>query len=56
MKLLRSAGASYSTGTAIADAVLAYSVALARRGLTELVQLPILSEAGERVHLEIPIG
>ncbi len=56
MKLLSYAGANYPTGTAIADAVLAYSLALARQGLTELVRLPFLSDAGETLHLEIPIG
>ena len=56
MKLLSYAGATYSTGTAIADAVLAYSLALARRQLVELVTLPFISESGEKLHLEIPIG
>ena len=56
MKLLSYAGASYSTGTAIADAVLAYSLALARRQLTELVKLPFVSDTGETLHVEIPIG
>jgi hypothetical protein len=46
----------YSTGTAIADAVLAYSLALARRQLTELVTLPFVSDAGETLQLEIPVG
>jgi hypothetical protein len=56
VKLLSYAGATYSTGTAIADAVLAYSLALARRQLTEFVKLPFVSEAGETLELEIPIG
>jgi hypothetical protein len=56
VKLLSYAGATYSTGTAIADAVLAYSVALARRQLTELVKLPFVAASGETLHLEIPIG
>jgi len=56
VKLLSYAGATYSTGTAIADAVLAYSLALARRQLTELVRLPFVSDSGETLHLEIPIG
>jgi hypothetical protein len=43
MKLLSFGGASYLTGTAIADAVLSAGLALARRREMDLVRIPYLN-------------
>jgi hypothetical protein len=55
MKLLSFGGASYLTGTAIADAVLSAGLALARRREMDLVRIPYLDGADVE-ELEFTIG
>jgi hypothetical protein len=56
MKMLTVGGGSYLTGSAIADAVLRYGLALARRRDVDLVDIPYLAGAGEVRRAEFTIG
>jgi len=48
MKVLTVGGGSYLTGSAIADAVLRYGLALAKRRDIDLVDIPFLGDGGVR--------
>jgi hypothetical protein len=56
MKVLTNRIGSYTTGTEIADAVLRYGVALARRGDVDLVDIPFVEENGTISRVELTIG
>lgn len=48
MKLLTAGGGSYLTGSEIADAVVRYGLALARRRDIDLVDIPFVGDGGVR--------
>jgi len=48
MKLLSNRAGDFLTGTEIADAVLQYDLALARARTVDLVDIPVVSDAGGR--------
>ena len=56
MKMLTVGGGSYLTGSAIADAVLRYGLALAKRRDVDLVDIPYLAGAGDVRRAEFMIG
>lgn len=56
MKLLTNRNGSYSTGTEIADAVLHYQLALARRGDVDIVDIPFVDASGATRRVELTIG
>lgn len=55
MKAIVTAYGSYSTGTELADAVVAYGLALARDHAVDVVDIPFVSASGriERVQLRV---
>lgn len=55
MKLIHYAGETFLTGDGVADALLDYATALARRARADRVELPVLS-GGELGHIEIVLG
>lgn len=56
MKLLVNTHGSYVTGTAIADSVMNYGLALARRQQIDLIDIPFIDENGERSRVQLMIG
>lgn len=56
MKMLTVGGGSYLTGSAIADAVLRYGLALAKRRDIDLVEIPYLTGGGAIRRAEFTIG
>jgi len=55
MKLIHYAGETFLTGDGVADALLDYATALARRARADRVELPVLSD-GELGLIEIVLG
>lgn len=55
MKLIHYAGETFLTGDGIADALLDYATALARRARADRVELPVVS-GGELGRIEIVLG
>ena len=55
MKLIHYAGETFLTGDGVADALLDYAMALARRARADRVELPVVSH-GERGRIEIVLG
>ncbi len=56
MKLLTTHNGSYLSGTEIVDAVLAYGLALARRGDLDVVDVPFVDDEGEVRRVELTVG
>lgn len=56
MKLLTSRNASYLTGNEIADAVMHYGLALARRQELDVVDIPFVATDGEVRRVQLMIG
>jgi hypothetical protein len=56
VKRLHQAGGSVFTGDALADAVLDYARALGNRKLTDVVDIPVITEIGEHGHAKILVG
>jgi hypothetical protein len=56
MKMLTVGGGSFLTGSAIADAVLRYGLALAKRRDIDLVEIPYLAGGGAIRRAEFMIG
>ena len=56
MKRLHQAGGSVLTGDALADAVLDYARALGNRRQLDVVDIPVITERGERGHAQLLIG
>lgn len=55
MKLIHYAGETFLTGDGVADALLDYATALARRARADRVALPVISD-GELARIEIVLG
>lgn len=55
MKLIHYAGETFLTGDGIADALLDYATALARRARADRVELPVVSD-GQLGRIEIVLG
>jgi hypothetical protein len=56
MKLLTNRTGSYLTGDELADAVMRYSLALARRRELDVVDIPFITDDGGVRRVELPIG
>ena len=56
MKTIRTAGSSFLTGTEIADAVMAYGLALARVRELDIVDIPFVTADGAITRAEFRIG
>ena len=56
MKTIRTAGHSFLTGTEIADAVMAYGLALARVRDLDVVDIPFVTADGSITRVEFRIG
>ena len=56
MKTISTGSATFVTGTAIADAVQQYALALARRGRVDVVDIPVVLSEGERARSAFVIG
>ncbi|WP_460537482.1 hypothetical protein [Humibacter ginsengiterrae] len=56
MKRINIAGRSLLTGTALADAVLAYAVSLARLHRFEVAEVPFIDEDGTRQCAQLVLG
>ena len=56
MKLLTVGGGVYLTGSAIADAVLRYGLALSKRRDVDIVEIPYVAEYGDVRRAEFTIG
>lgn len=56
MKALTTRVGTYVTGDAVADAVLSYALALARRQRLDLVELPFRAAGGEVSRVQIRVG
>ena len=56
MKLITSRAGSYLTGTEIADAVMRYGLALARKQELDLIEIPFVSNDGSVRRAQFTIG
>ena len=56
MKTIHVAGGSFFTGTEIADAVMTYSLELARAELLDIVEIPFIGADGTTQRAQIRVG
>ncbi|MDY0910450.1 hypothetical protein [Microbacterium sp. CFBP9034] len=56
MKTLTNGHGAYLTGTAIADSVMTYGLALAQRQQVDLVEIPFIAESGAPARVQLTIG